>query len=227
MSLGLLKFFYSDERRSQFLNGLLYCNTPEFYRTKSREGMSDIFESCIYSYRKDRENSPFSLELSLSKDFKRKLVLDKENTHRLTVKQTTDYDSWMHCWFELREPKNLDELNSQINNIQRLRHEFGQFLVFLPINNFDAFTHRLKKESEKPFIYNKVDYSSNPLKYNLFCKSEKYMYQQEFRFTFGNCSEKETDHKKFFIENGFRDLIISGAWMRIKTQSGIITNEYL
>ena len=46
---GLLKFFSKEQYLDDFLNGLFYCNTPEYYRLSKQEGVGDQHESKIDS----------------------------------------------------------------------------------------------------------------------------------------------------------------------------------
>ena len=61
--LGLFKFFRERCHLDQFLDGCLYCNTPEYYRLSSVQGVGDPNESCLISFRSSRGDSPLGLEI--------------------------------------------------------------------------------------------------------------------------------------------------------------------
>src|SRR5690554_6009284 len=61
--LGLFKFFRKRTHLEQFLNGCLYCNTPEYYRRTAEKGIGDRDESCLLSVRAARGDNPFAVEV--------------------------------------------------------------------------------------------------------------------------------------------------------------------
>lgn len=215
--IGLIKFFGNEQRREQFLNGLLYCNTPEFYRNYKGVGISDYNESCIASLR-GRENDPLcNIEWSPANDISDISVLP--NAREMTIKRAADPDAWMHCWFVLRDLQTENQLLTQTENINKVKKEFGKYMVFLPKEQIPEFTQRLSSSSEKKLTHRQVAYSSMPTDQYRFCKSEKYAYQQEYRFSFGECDIKNVAHYDFNHKDGFRDIMITNQWIRAKKGS--------
>jgi len=112
--LGLLKFFREKNHMEMFLDGYIYCNTPEYYRLSSALGISDRNESCMVSFRESRGDSRLKMSVD-GKHF-------GEATDLLIRYGRSD--GWLHCWAALYSPEDdigFYELKSNIelNKCQR------------------------------------------------------------------------------------------------------------
>lgn len=226
MTLGLIKFFNNDTYRQDFIDGMLYCNSAEYYRTHTSPGVADPYESCIYSFTDGigYRTSP-KVEFSLKKNFKKSLCIDSFN--KLMLKRKGDADSWMHCWFELRSPKNIAELEEQKDNIDRLKKDFGKYLVFIPTENISSFVKRIQEDAPLEYSCGRVNYSANRFDWFSYCKSYDYSYQQEVRFCFGENLERSVEEKKIKYIKGFKDLFIYSMWLRVKQDGHIVVETFL
>lgn len=198
MQKVIIKFFKDRNIVDSFLNGMFWCNTPEFYRQEEAAGVSDINESCSHSYRSSRDGQGATLEVN--------------GVHLAEITDSTMYsdsqkDRWLHSWFELSSPSNDSEYINVVQDINRMRKEFGKLYLVILEKDFDRFLNRVKSVTELNAEYKKVSYSDNRFDWDCTCKSTAYAYQREFRFLVGNCTPKEVQPQKLIYEGGFRDII--------------------
>ncbi len=208
--VGFVKFFRDEWKLDKLIEGCFYCNTPEFYRLSGDEGVSDKFESCIFSYRIQRRDEPIKLIIQ------EKHIADIQ---ALTVQAGADYDSWLHCWMALAVPRNSEGLESLKQDIVKIKKEFGSHYAFLPAENLGKFTTRLKKLTQHKVEYGLIEYSPDASNWNSFCKSISYSYQREFRFAVGKCSPSEIEHIEITNPNGFSKLIYKNCGIEIKDKN--------
>jgi hypothetical protein len=109
--IGLLKFFNNEEYLNDLMDGVIYCNTPEFYRLSNQEGLGDFHESCVNTFRKSRGDEAPVLKINGQ---------ELEGLTALTTHKGGAKDKWLHCWFALDYPQNDDELvvlTNELNSI--------------------------------------------------------------------------------------------------------------
>lgn len=210
--LGLVKFFSNEDYLSKLINGLFYCSPPEIYRLEKREGVSDRFESCRYSYRLERDGRCTLLKFN---------DIDmSEDTVAFTVQSANHKDSWMHCWFSLRVPENEDALNLLNADIDRMKNEFGNKIAIIPAVQIKPFIGHLQKLSAKPLFCGFVEYEEYPDKWGVLCKSTQYAYQREYRFLFGECSTHEVKPYILNDKKGFGEFIYRGESLKLTSKNG-------
>ncbi len=197
-TVGFLKFFKDRGKLDSMLNGLFYCNTPEYYRTSGHEGVSDVNESCNHAYRRDRNDEPVKLTLN---------GIELEELTALTIHNNGIKDKYLHCWFAIRIPQNNKELDALTSNIKRMRKEFGNNYAFIKRNNLIALVNRLKQYTTEKIDFGNIKYSDDKMEWSVVCKSHRYSYQQEFRFIIGDCNHTDTMPLKIECKIGFTDLI--------------------
>jgi hypothetical protein len=198
--VGLIKFFRNEQFLDDLRDGLFYCNTPEFYRNSKDEGISDLNESCIYSYRKERDKIPPEIIID-------GVRLNEASLNASTLKKGGQTDKWLHCWFELSFVQNAEYMQDLIEDISRIRKEFGNQYVLLLLNDIPELKRRLAKTTHLKIKEGKVKYSEEKLDWGYACKSENYAYQREFRFLFGECDDAEIRPLKLRYNDGFKDII--------------------
>ena len=209
--LGLIKFFRNEEFLDSLRSGCFHCTPPEVYRLDKQEGVSDIFESCGFSYRKERNDEPITLKLG-----------DMEITDALsiTVHNRTEKDAWMHCWFSLRLPDDQGALDKLKTDIATMKSHFGSSYAFIPAPNLKPLISKLTDLSEKTMSYGEVEYSGDKSKWGNLCKSLDYSTQREYRFLFGECSSSEKDYYIFNNPEGFEDLILKNTDIKLSSKDG-------
>jgi hypothetical protein len=212
--IGLLKFFRDTDKLQKLKDGLFYCNTPEYYRQAGEEGVSDLHESCSHAYRSSRGDEPIKVIFG---------GYELIDLSALTIHINGIKDRWLHCWFALDLPDTVDDLQSLVNDINRMRKEFGQNFAFLPTQNLPLLVDRLKSISDYEFDHGLVRYSKEKMDWTIGCKSADYSYQREYRFVFGECSHTDVAPLKIENSQGFQDLIwVNGPLQIADQKAGII-----
>ena len=119
--LGLFKFFRERTHLEQFLDGCLYCNTPEYYRRTAEKGIGDREESCLLSVRAARGDNPFDVEVDGQ-----------------PAGQASDFllrmgrkDGWLHCWAGLILPGDAREFEKLKNDFRRIQEDFGSYYAYV------------------------------------------------------------------------------------------------
>lgn len=200
MGQVLLKFFRDKEILESFLDGMFWCNSPEFYRLSYEAGVGDFNESCCYSYREGRDK------------YTPKITIDGAELGglvRLTQHSNKEKDRWLHSWFILNTPSSYGDCVQAVQVINRMREEFGKYYTVLHVDKIRTLTNRLIKASDAKVDFAQVTYSDDMLQWSCTCKSSKYEYQAEFRFLVGHCSSNEVKPKKIEVEEGFRDIVLN------------------
>lgn len=194
-----LKFFNNEDHLDALIDGLVYANTPEFYRLSNDPGVSDPHESVVHAYRSERGDRPpvFTID-------------DHELTGvtSLTLRMSGMQDAWMQSWSMIRMPHNRDELETLVADVERLRQEFGHHYALLPPGRVDDYVRRIRQACEHDVSLVRVAYSSDRTRLNPTCKDTKYEYQREARLLIGQCNERSTDALKIQVDGGFGDLIL-------------------
>jgi hypothetical protein len=209
--IGLIKFFPNEEYLDQFINGLIYCNTPEYYRMCGMEGVGDLHESCNHAYRKERGDAKPTMKIN---------DIELKDPAAVTIKNGGQKDMWLHCWALLEMPEGDDELRSLTDDFNRLRSECGSNFAFLPHDNLGQFVERLRGIQEGDFGALRVAYSGKWGDWGVDCKSSDYKYQREYRFLFGECGDDEQEPLQRHYEHGFSDLIHKTPELRIEREGG-------
>jgi len=209
--LGLVKFFKNEDFLDSLRNGCFHCTPPEVYRLDKQEGISDKFESCAYSYREERGDSPITIKFGDT---------NISDALGLTVHNRTEKDAWMHCWFSLRLPKDQKALVKLKGDVTKMKKQFGTNFAFIPAQNLKPLVSKLKELSVKPLFCGEVEYTSDKSKWGNLVKSLDYSYQREYRFLFGECSTFEKEYYIFNSPNGFSDLILKNTGFKLQSNDG-------
>lgn len=204
--VGLLKFFRDKKYLEDLLNGVVYCNTPEFYRLSGDEGVGDRNESCISSYRRKRDGEYTVLEI---KGHPVSGILSA------TMHNGELNDAYLHCWVAVSKPQNKEESKSLLLDINRMREEFGCYYVFLTADKINLFYDKVVSENSVSGKHSLVRYSKESCDWGYFCKSDKYLYQREFRFLFDNCDIHDIEPRKMICKKGFSDILYCNEALRI------------
>tara|TARA_Y100000296_G_scaffold53431_1_gene61208 strand:+ start:396 stop:1121 length:726 start_codon:yes stop_codon:yes gene_type:complete len=211
----LLKFFRDKEILESFLDGMFWCNSPEFYRLSYEAGVGDFNESCCYSYREERDKEAPKITID-------GVALD--GLIGLTQHSNKEKDRWLHSWFILNTPNSDEDCIKAVQTINRMREEFGRYYAVLQVNNIQPLINRLTEASKVKIDAIPVTYSDDMLEWSCTCKSSNYAYQEEFRFLVDYCSSNELEPKKIDVKEGFRDIVDSCIPLTIVDKA---TGEYL
>ena len=206
--IGLVKFFRNESYLDMLISGTFHCQTPEIYRLHEQEGISDKFESCRFSYRKERDDPLISLTLN---------GVEINDALAITIHNGDGGESWLNCWLVLRVPANEEELESLNTDIDLMKKQFGEHYAYISPPDLEKVIEILKKNSEKPLTANQVLYHEDEDEWGIFCKSPTYAYQREYRFAFGECSPSETEAYCFQCPEGFQDLIYKNPQFELKS----------
>ena len=225
---GIIKFFNNEEYLSQLCGGKLYCNTPEFYRLNDEKGISDRSECCSWSFRKSRGDAGAKIVIGGH-------VID--GLTNVTIRSTGMKDSWLHCWTTLTIPQDEMELENLVNDLRRIRSEFGLFYAYIPPANINPFIDHIKTLSKHEVKSGMVMYSDKHKDWSIICKSTDYRYQREFRIVVGECQELSTEpliledikgFNGFLLKNISIDITSSDyewIWFRINGDRDIVHNQ--
>ena len=192
--IGLIKFFSNDSFLDALIDGTLYCNTPEFYRKSELEGVSDLNESCLFSYRPERGDDEIILQVN---------GVEIQGVKRLTAYNPGLRDAWLHCWMVLDIPKTDEELIALKEDVLRLQTEFGRNYAFIRYDSITPFLNALKTLTDHRVVAGKVAYSANSTDCGPHCKDISYSYQKEFRYLVGECGVNEVAPLVLKYDEGF------------------------
>lgn len=199
--LGLIKFFRNEEYLDKLIAGRMHCQTPETYRLSKMEGVSDRAESCMYSWRPTRGDVLKEVVIN-------RHAIPSQDVVAITIHNGEPDESWLHCWFSLRMPGDLESLEALKADLQRMKAHFGRHYAFILNTNVRPFLSLLKDVSCKTVWASEVTYSEDVTQWGLNCKSPAYGYQREYRFGFGACAVSETEPYVFDHPDGFAYLIL-------------------
>lgn len=212
--IGLIKFFANEDHLDNLIKGCFHCTPPEVYRLGKREGVSDKFESCMHSYRVERNDAPTTLELN---------GFEINDALEITIYNKQNQDSWMHCWFSLRFPKDEEALQTLKSHIAKMKQEFGHNFAFLLAPQLKSFIKRLQELGDKTFSCGEVEYSGDRSKWGNLCKAIEYSYQREYRFMYGECSTSETEFYVLNDPQGFGQYIHKNPEFKIMSKDKKVT----
>lgn len=156
--LGLVKFFGNTDYLDSLINGCFHCTPPEVYRLHKQEGISDKYESCMFSYREIRDDSPIVI---------RGGIADIKDVTGVTIHKEVEMDAWMHCWFTLRLPKDQEALDKLKVDVAKMKEQFGHDYAFLPAQNLKPLVAKLQELSEKQMLCGEVAYSGDRSKWGV------------------------------------------------------------
>ena len=202
----LIKFFSKQKYLDDLLGGILYCNTPEFYRLYDGAGVGDKSESCIFSYRKHRDIQAPVLKINDH-------IVD--GLVSMTVHGNRIKDSWLHCWFAFYLPETDEEFYSQIEDLNRVREECGQYFAVLAGEHISKVAGAIEKKGHKT-QFGKVSYSDQKIDWSAQCKSSDYGYQREFRFLIDECGPHETEAKSIQLGEDIAILFMPNETLEMK-----------
>lgn len=192
--IGIIKFFSNDSFLDALIAGTLYCNTPEFYRQSKLEGVSDLNESCLFSFRPERGDEKIILEVS---------GIEINDIKRLTARNPGLPEAWLHCWMALEIPKTDEELIALKKDVLRLQTECGCNYAFIRHDRITPFLNAIKTLTDHRVIAGKVAYSEKSTDCGPSCKAVSYSYQREFRFLIGECEINIVDPLVLNCKEGF------------------------
>ena len=161
--IGIVKFFRNESFLDSLIAGTFHCNTPESYRQSKLEGVSDLNESCCFSFRTERGDDEITLEVNGVKipDIK-----------RLTAYNPGLRDAWLHCWMALEIPKTDEELIALKRDVLRLQVEFGRNYAFISYDKITPFLNIIKALfTDHRVTAGKVAYSEKSTDWSPSCKA--------------------------------------------------------
>ena len=209
--LGLVKFFRNEDFLDSLREGCFHCTPPEIYRLDKQEGVSDKFESCAYSYREERGDTPIIVKFGDT---------EISDALELTIHNLKGKDAWMHCWFSLRLPKDQEALEKLKDDVAKMKEQFGAHFAFIPAQNLKPLVSKLKELNDKPIFCGEVEYTGDISKWGNLVKALDYSYQREYRFLFGECSASEKEYYVFNSPDGFSDLILKNTDFKLQSDDG-------
>ncbi len=196
----LLKFFSTEQYLNDFLDGVLYCNSPEYYRREGSAGIGDRFESCNFFAEGKEQLQPTEITINGYP------FTYEGGTRNITVRKSGTKDYYLHCWFYI-DPDNIKD-HIPID-FHRMTKEFnGAHIALIEPQNMNEFFRRMNtSEYEGCGI---VEYSDNSHEWDFLCKSTPYSYQNEFRFLYSLKEDTKTsgntDAIIMEVKQGFRDI---------------------
>lgn len=206
LNIILYKFFEKEEYQQQFLNGMLYCNTAQWFISCEEQpcGVKDVLE-----------NSNFIALAGKNNSYQQRIVQDK-NGFMYQFKKTKNGecdDGWYPASFigYNREKYNIfcmsaiiiDEKGKVLHFDKSNIDNFGEYGVL--VTNSHEFISLTEKSLD---LNNEISsVSSSLVKYysleeieglhdwNLFMKLDKFKSQQEYRFVFKNINNNVLQYK--------------------------------
>ncbi|MCT4701163.1 hypothetical protein MUA02_04620 [Enterobacteriaceae bacterium H20N1] len=197
--IGILRFT-SETYANELIAGQVYFGAAENYRHREdgnyMPGITDFNESCIFSYRSDRDSEPFILEFGIPNSdgtIPEVLIPIKTVTKFDFKKGSNDY--WLSCWYSLfikndNLEKSIEQAQKEIND---MRHEFGVVPVFIFRDDILKLVDLLKDKVD--IRYGFVKYTSNDLECDVFTKRLNFNYQREYRFAIAGCPSRSKENK--------------------------------
>lgn len=200
----LLKFFHNKQYLNDFLDGVIYCSSPSYYRRSGAKGIGDRFESCQFFADGEDQLNECRIELN-----GRELSY-KTGLRSMTIKRGGDQDFYLHCWFGVMGVFDQSEEISIFHDIQRVAKEFGgDYIAVVQYGKNQEFLRRMRTKEFKGGVF--VDYSDNSEDWSYSCKATPYSYQREFRFLYTPREDTQVvnlgDSIVMKSPKGFRDII--------------------
>lgn len=188
--IGVLIKWGELKHLEALLNGIVHLNTPEFYRMRPADAFGDPHESCAYSHRKARDETPPTL------------IIDGRQVDGfvdLTIYNGLSRESYLHSWTALTLPADSEELWRMKRDFLRMRDEFGPNYASLPADRMNQFIQLAAKADARKPVARLVRYSQEPTDWDSLCKDSRYSFQREFRFLVGPCMPSASTPKKLFL----------------------------
>jgi len=158
------------------------------------EGISDKNESCLFTYRQEREDDEVILEVN---------GVEIKDVLQLTAYNPGIQDSWLHCWMALEIPKTDEEVEALKEDVLRLQSEFGVYYSFVSCAQIPQFIEVIKTLTNYRVLSGKVSYSDKSTDWSATCKNASYSYQREYRFLVGECGSNHLEPLNLKYEEGF------------------------
>lgn len=213
--IGLFKFFRERSHLDQFLEGTLYCNTPEYYRQSAAPGVSDRNDSCLISVRKTRGDSPFQMEI--------------EGQHAGEVSDMIvrfgRKDGWLNCWAKVILPQYDTEFESLEQDFQRMQQEFGPHYVFVHAGQAETMVRSMASAVKRLECKGVTYYRNAYFGSSLFYKSHVFSYQREYRIVLDECDSASTKPRIINVKGGFKDIVLDCPDFIIQAQTGDALHE--
>ncbi len=200
----LVKFSNNLQHLKELISGKVHARSAEYYRICEKVGVGDANESCVLALRPWNGVEDWKLELG---------GIEFPCVEKATLRVGHLSDQYLHSWTIIRMPANDDGLNAMVQNLNRLKAEFGPHYVALSSYKVREVIRRMMVATSKPVCAAPVryeDYAGSPL-----CKDTKFTYQAEARFLLGECREDPNDYLEFVVEEGFHDLMSLNAEIKI------------
>lgn len=204
----LVKFLRKPEYAEELLDGRIYCNTPEFYRTNSAPGVGDPYESAVIYVRDPEQAADFEIQIN-----------DQAVDGLVGFIMRTEPDQYLHCWMAFKKPDDAAGFNQLAQDIKQLRGEFGQDYVMLLPKHIAEYAKRLSEAVGNEIECGHMAYSDDPLEQSPRCKRTRYAYQREFRFLLGLCGDGNAEARTFTYAHGFRDIMLHNAEIKLKNKT--------
>lgn len=188
-----IKFFSNLDYANDLMNGRFFCNTTGYYRDCKFEGIGDVHESVSYhgAYIPELRIGHITLESMVNST---QFPIEETNGN-ITVSLNKEgfEQGWLHCWFVFDLIDEVHSLVPLLNDLQRIRQEFGVNFVSFRTQDLGLIVERLSKVTDDKIRTSRVGYSDNRMVQNIACKRAEYSYQREFRFVLSEC---DIDEKK-------------------------------
>ena len=187
---GLVKFFSRPEYLDDFLQGRIYCNTPQYYRDSKTPGVSDDFEACIAYFNRNKHSHPPNVVIDGT-------PLDLSETETLTIFGDADrHDAHLQCWFAIDKPENFEPgMHVLRSDLDRVRSESGPLSVFLPATNLGEYGRLLEQATPDGYLGSHVQYTDDWRIRGMFRKRSSFAYQREYRFAIGRLEKGHLLHR--------------------------------
>ncbi len=189
---AFLTFFREERYLQDLMAGKFYCNTPKYYRLNYERGVGDSQESVSYSgglalgnkVDPDERIGPVTIGQMLKGSGAP--AADQINDLEITMTTEGREHGWLHCWFSVDELQDAHQMASFLNDLHRVREEFGHSYVILNAHGYQKLMERFEHCGVAPIRIARVGYSDSRFHNGIGCKRLEYSYQREFRFVFSN-----------------------------------------
>lgn len=206
--VALLKFFCNAEYQRDLMSGVLFTNTPHYYRKGTASGQSDDFESCISYFNAEKHTARPKIVI----DGK---LLDVSDANEILVYRDDDkIDAWLHCWTIIEKPESLEELVSLKRDLKRIKSEFGPWYVVLSMENYAQFCTILHEDIPESYRGASVEYVSQGVNRSLFHKSAEFSYQREYRLAIGRLPKGHEEPRRFQVRS-LAALLLQDPWLQV------------
>ncbi len=183
------------------LGGLVYLNTPEFYRLHATKAYGDRNESCGYSYRRVRDTLPPTFLID---------GVEVTGIVALTAARGRGREFYLQCWTAVTIPDDSAELRAMKRDFRRMTKEFGGDYVALRADGVQQYLERLAAADGRQPASGLVTYTDVAGQWGPTCKGIEFRHQREFRLLVGPCKSLDTTPKKLFLPD-LHDLLSINA----------------